>query len=66
MIAGAGLTILLLALFGTSRLNEISSVRYIELLLFACSLFLLRKYKANPIMIIFGTAVAGTLLYMVF
>lgn len=66
MIAGAGLTILLLALFGTSKLNEIASVRYIELLLFAVSLFLLRKYKANPIMIIFGTAVAGTLLYMVF
>ena len=65
MIAGAGLTILLLALFGTSTLSEISSVRWIELALFAGSLFLLRKFKTNPIMIIFGTAVIGTVLYMV-
>ena len=65
MIAGAGLTILLLALFGTSSLSEINSVRWIELLLFAVCLFLLRKFKTNPIMIIFGTAVAGTLMYMV-
>lgn len=64
MIAGAGLTILLLALFGTSTLSEISSVRWIELALFAGSLFLLRKFKTNPIMIIFGTAVIGTVLYM--
>jgi chromate transporter len=66
MIAGAGLTILLLALFGTGTLSEISSIRWIELCLFAVSLFLLRKFKANPIMIIFGTAVAGTLMYLVF
>ena len=38
MIAGAGLTILLLALFGTSTLSEIGSIRWIELLLFAGSL----------------------------
>ena len=66
MIAGAGLTILLLALFGTSTLSQINSVRWIELLLFTVCLFLLRKFNTNPIMIIFGTAVAGTLLYMVF
>lgn len=66
MIAGAGLTILLLALCGTSSLNEISSVRYIELFLFAGSLFLLRKYKTNPILIIFGTAIAGTCMYLMF
>ncbi len=66
MIAGAGLTILLLAFFGTSALNEIGKeIRWIEIGLFAVSLFLLRKYKANPIMIIFGTAVAGTLLYLI-
>ena len=68
MIAGAGLTILLLALFGTSALSQISfrAIRPVELLLFAGSLFVLRKYKANPILIIFSTAVIGTALYMVF
>lgn len=66
MIAGAGLTILLLAFFGTSNLNEIGrEIRWIEIGLFAVSLFLLRKYKTNPIAIIFGTAVVGTVLYII-
>ena len=44
MIAGAGLTILLLAFFGTSSLNEIGKeIRWIEIGLFAVSFFLLRK-----------------------
>ncbi|MBQ9047598.1 MAG: chromate transporter [Solobacterium sp.] len=64
MIAGAGLTIFMLGMFGTSVLNEIHEIRWIEAGLFAVSLFLLRKFKANPIAIIFGTAVTGTLLYM--
>ncbi len=67
MIAGAGLTILLMAFFGTSVLSEIPSspIRWIEVLLFAGSLILLRKFKAGPISIIFGTAVVGTILYMI-
>ena len=68
MIAGAGLTILLLAFFGTSVLKEIPEVtpRYIEIGLFAVSLLLIRRYKVGPIKIIFGTALAGTILYMLF
>lgn len=64
MIAAAGVTLLLLAFFGTSEISGISECRWIEIALFAASLFLLRKYKVNPVMIIFGTAAAGTLLYM--
>jgi chromate transporter len=65
MIAGAGLTILLLALFGTSTPSEIQcgSIRYIELSLFCVSLLLLRLKKVNPIAIIFGSAITGTMLY---
>lgn len=68
MIAGAGLTILLLAWFGTSTLSEISpgNMRWIEFGLFCFCLFLLRKYKTNPIAIIFMSAVIGTILYLVF
>lgn len=67
MIAGAGLTIILMAFFGTSTLSEIpgSPVRFIEVLLFAGSLILLRLKKAGPIQIIFGTAVVGTILYTI-
>lgn len=66
MIGGAGLTILLMALFGTSALQEIhvTDIRWIEVLLFAGALFLIRKYKVGPIQIIFGTAVVGTILYL--
>ncbi len=68
MIAGAGLTILLMAFFGTSVLAEIpsASIRWIEVFLFVGSLILIRKFKIGPIMIIFGTALVGTLLYMIF
>ena len=67
MIAGAGLTIILMAFFGTSTLSEIpgSPIRFIEMLLFAGSLILLRLKKAGPIQIIFGTAVVGTILYTI-
>ena len=67
MIAGAGLTIILMAFFGTSTLSEIpgSPIRFIEMLMFAGSLILLRLKKAGPIQIIFGTAVVGTILYTI-
>ena len=67
MIAGAGLTIILMAFFGTSTLSEIPGrpIRFIEMLLFAGSLILLRLKKAGPIQIIFGTAVVGTILYTI-
>lgn len=66
MIAGAGTTILLLGLFGTSTLSEITlpNIRIIELCLYVGALFLLRKYKLNPILIIFLTALTGTAAYM--
>ncbi|MCH4266762.1 MAG: chromate transporter [Solobacterium sp.] len=68
LIGGAALTLLLLALFGSSSFSgvSVSSLHIIELGLFLVSFFLLRKYKVSPIAIIFGTALVGTLLYMVF
>ena len=66
MIAGAGLTLLLLAFFGTSSLGEISSVHVPEIILFCISLFMLRKYKTNPILILAFTAISGTLIYLLF
>ena len=67
MIASAGLMLFCLALFGTSIFSEIhlNKIHYIELLLFVSSFALLRKYKTNPIKIIFGTAIIGTILYII-
>jgi chromate transporter len=67
MIAGAGLTILLMAFFGTSRLSEIQigSFRPIELMIFILALVLLRLKKAGPIQVIFSSAIIGTVLYLI-
>ncbi len=66
MIASAGLTILLLAFFGTSTFSElsISSIHPIEVGLFLVCLILLRLKKIGPISVIFFSAIVGTLLYM--
>lgn len=65
MIASAGLSLFLLALFDAS-LWEVSlpDFRKIEGGIFLVCLMLLRKFKVNPIMIIFGSGIAGTLLYL--
>ncbi|HKM04829.1 MAG TPA: chromate transporter [Lachnospiraceae bacterium] len=67
LIASAGMSILILGLFQTDKHNiVISNFHIIEFILFAGSLFILRKYKANAISIIFGTGVIGTILYFIF
>ena len=62
LIASAGLSILTLGIF-RNGVTAVANIRYIELSLFAVCLFLLRKYKVNPILIILGSSVVGTLLY---
>lgn len=67
LIASAGISILLLGLFQADKHHlDPSNFHIIEFILFAGSLFILRKYKANAISIIFGTGVVGTILYMLF
>ena len=63
LIASAGLSILLLGLFGSETAISLSNLRSIELALFAGCLFLLRKYKLSAIAIIFGSGVVGTAAY---
>lgn len=68
MIASAGLMLFCLALFGTSTFSEIhlNKIHYIELILFVSSFVILRKFKTNPIKIIFSTALIGTIMYIIF
>lgn len=64
MIASAGLSLLTLALFNASpRQILLSDFRIVEGVLFLVSLVLLRKYRLNPIAVIFGSGIAGTLVY---
>ncbi len=66
MIASAGITILLLALFGNSTLGtiQLSSLRIIELAIFIVCLILLRLKKIGPIQCVFLSAIVGTVLYL--
>jgi chromate transporter len=66
MIASAGLSILMLALFNQSLRNiKISDFRIVEFVLFCTGLFLLRKFKLNAIWIILGSGFFGTIIYLV-
>lgn len=67
MIASAGLSLLLLAVFNVS-LSELvlSDFRVIEGVLFVVCLVLLRRFHSNPIAIIFGSGIVGTIVYLAF
>lgn len=63
-IAASASTILLLALFHTSELSiTLSSIDITAAILFLISLFALRKYHMNPIIIMVLSGVAGLFLY---
>lgn len=64
LIASAGLSILLLGIFGDSPVT-FENLRIVECVLFLSGFFLLRKYHLNAIQIIFGTGVIGTLIYAI-
>lgn len=64
MIASAGASILMLGLFQAEFQNVVlSDIRWVELIIFAVALFLLRKFKMNAISIILGSGVVGTIVY---
>ena len=64
MIASAGLSILFLAFFGGRTLpSGPEGVNWVSVLLFGAGLFLLRRWKLNPILVMAGAGAAGLLLY---
>lgn len=65
LIGSAGLSILLIAIF-KNGIVRVENIQSIELVLFAVCLFILRKYKTNPILIILGSGCIGTILYLLF
>jgi chromate transporter len=64
LIAAAGISILLLALFNTGTLKlPLPAVDIKALVIFAVSLFILRKWKTDPVYVMLGTAAAGIVVY---
>lgn len=66
LIASAGASILVLALFNTSFSHIVlADFRWLEFGLFVAGFFILRKFKTNAVSIIIGTGVVGTVLQII-
>lgn len=64
LIASAGLSILLTVLFGTNDFSfQVSDFSIIAAVLFAACLFLLKKFKLNPIYVMLAAGAAGIVVY---
>ena len=67
LIASAGVTIAVLAFWNTTMdAIRLSDTDGIAIFLFAVGLFVLRKWKADPIYVMVGSGVAGLSLYSLF
>lgn len=66
LIGSAGASILMLGLFQADLFSfKPEDFRYIEFVLFAVCLFLLRRFKLNAVSIILGSGILGTVIYVV-
>lgn len=64
MIAGAGLSLFLLAAYnGAAPSFDHHTVDFIAVGIFAASLFVLRKWKVNPMLVMCGSGVVGACIY---
>ena len=67
LIASAGLSILALAVFKKEGISpgamKLTDLNFISMTMVAAGLFILRKYKADPIKVMVGTGIIGILLY---
>lgn len=59
LIISAAATILLLTFIGTSTISVVAHVDWIAVAVFAGSLFVLRKWKVNPILLMVLTGILG-------
>jgi len=67
MIASACISITILSFYGQRTLpSDLSSINFISVIIFAVCLFLLRKWKINPIYVMAGAGAAGVILYSIF
>ncbi|MDO4308617.1 MAG: chromate transporter [Eubacteriales bacterium] len=67
MIASAGISLLILSLYGQRTLpDDLSGINYISAGIFCAGLLILRKWKLNPVYVMAGAGVAGVVLYSIF
>ena len=67
LIASAGLSIIILAFWGEKGFStDINAVNFISVFLFSASLFIIRKYKKNPMLVMLSSGVIGGIMYLIF
>lgn len=65
LIISAAATILMLALYGSDRSGlDMLSPDKTALFIFLAALFVLRKWKINPVVILFASGIAGVVFYL--
>lgn len=63
MIASAGLSLVIMALFGQRTLPaDLTGFQWVPALIFAAALIILRKWKVSPIRVMAGAGLAGVIL----
>ncbi len=64
LIASAGLSILKLAIWGEGpAVLAADSINWVAILIFVAALAAMRKWKPNPILVMFGCGLAGGIIY---
>ena len=64
MIASAGISLLIMALYGQRAIpNDLASFDVIAAIVFGCGIFVLRKWRPNPLWVMAGSGVVGVILY---
>jgi len=67
LISSAGITIFIMALWGVSGFDiNFLDINLIAVGIFLLGFFVLRKYKPNPVWIILGSGLIGTIIYSIF
>ena len=65
MIASAGISLLIMAFYGQSTLpNNLTSLDVVALMIFAIDIFILRKWKSNPLWVMLCSGIVGIVLYL--
>ena len=66
MIASAGLSLLIMALYGERAIpTDVFRLDFIALVLFSAGFFVLRKWKLSPLWVMAGCGAAGVILYSI-
>lgn len=66
LIASAGITLTVLAFYGEKGFSlSYRDINFVAVILFAVSLFVLRKYRFNPIFVMLSSGIIGGIIYLI-